>query len=151
MKKFNNVLNLFVILLSTIIAFSCGEKNSQTSSNTTSTQQTQTTTPKNQNITVFYIEDTYKAYPAVESYIKSAQGKFDVKDYKGTIKDFQKAIDLISVEKHKAIIYYGIGMCYQKLYEIQPAIKYYQKAIDLCPEHPDIKDWKRKLNSLKNF
>lgn len=56
--------------------------------------------------------------------------------------EYQKAIDLydgiLGKEQHSPELYFNLGNCYYKLDEIGPSIYYYEKALLLKPNDPEI-------------
>tara|TARA_B110000967_G_C18788109_1_gene511859 strand:- start:386 stop:1132 length:747 start_codon:yes stop_codon:yes gene_type:complete len=55
---------------------------------------------------------------------------------------YQEAIDrytsILESNEHSAELYFNIANCYYKLNEIGPSIFYYEKALQLAPNDPDI-------------
>ena len=55
---------------------------------------------------------------------------------------YQDAIELYSSilesNLHSAELYYNLANCYYKLNEIGPSVFYYEKALQLAPNDPDI-------------
>jgi len=64
-------------------------------------------------------------------YIIKGNAKLKLKDYKGAMQDYNKAIDL---DPEYKIAYFGRGTAKVKLKDYSGAIKDYNKAIDLDPE-----------------
>jgi len=58
--------------------------------------------------------------------------------------EYQKAIelydDILKNGKHSAELYFNLGNCYYKLDEIGPSIYFYEKALLLQPNDPEIKN-----------
>lgn len=58
--------------------------------------------------------------------------------------DYEKAIDyyeeILETGKHSAALYYNLGNCHYKLNQIAPSIYYYEKALLLSPNDPEIKN-----------
>lgn len=138
-----------LIFILFIIFFISGCSNNNKESNKDSSNN-QTKTSENSS-DVITLDDVTKKYSQAGNYASSGLEKADLNDYKGAIIDFKKSLSYISNEKDKAIVYFSIGFCYNKLFEVNDAIYYLEKAINSFPNHPKIKEWRKLLNSLKNF
>ncbi len=139
--------NIFLIFVFSLVINGCSNDDNQTIKDPSSNQQKTT----NQSNEVVYFPDVKKIYPEAGKYTESGKEKMDVNDYRGAILDFKKSLSLIGNEKDKAVVYIIIGLCYSQLFEVDPAINYLEKGIQLSPNHPKIKEWKKDLNNLKNF
>ncbi|MDX1313866.1 MAG: tetratricopeptide repeat protein, partial [Eudoraea sp.] len=58
--------------------------------------------------------------------------------------DYEKAIayykEILGEGKHSAALYYNLGNSFYKLNQIAPSIYYYEKALLLAPNDPEIKN-----------
>ncbi|MGE4597046.1 MAG: tetratricopeptide repeat protein [Methylophilaceae bacterium] len=65
-----------------------------------------------------------------ETYNKSAEEKYDLKDYSGAIADYNKAIE---INPNHADAYYNRGIAKDNLEDYYGAIADYTKAIEIDP------------------
>ena len=69
-----------------------------------------------------------------EDYFNSGSTKFELKDYKGTIEDYTKAIEL---NPNFSEAYFRRGFAKDTLQDYKGAIQDYTKAIELNPNYVD--------------
>jgi len=61
----------------------------------------------------------------------------DLKDYKGAIENYEKAIDINLDDVNVYALYHQIGYCYLNLADDQKASNFYSYAIELKTKHPN--------------
>jgi len=67
-----------------------------------------------------------------EDYFYSGNTKYELKDYKGALQDYNKAIEL---NPNYALAYYNRGVAKDKLKDYRRALQDYNKAIELNPNY----------------
>jgi len=145
------VLSFFVLMIVNVIEQNNGSSNFTKSTTNNQKSSTNSDNSQNQNSNVYYFDDIIRVYPNIESDLRNADEEQKVHNYRGAIKGFLKVTKAIPIDKHNAIIYMTIGKCYDQLFESNIALSYYNKAIQLCPDHPNIRDWKKRFNDVKNL
>jgi tetratricopeptide (TPR) repeat protein len=71
-----------------------------------------------------------------ESLFNAATEDYNAGNYEAAAK---KYLEILDEGSHSAALYYNLGNCYYKLNKIAPSIYYYEKALMLTPNDPEIK------------
>lgn len=72
-----------------------------------------------------------------EALFKSATEAYNAGEYQAAVDNY---LEIIDNGQHSAELYYNLGNAYYKLNQIAPSIYYYEKALLLKPNDPEIKN-----------
>ncbi len=72
-----------------------------------------------------------------EALFKSASEAYNEGDYNKAVENY---MEILEKGRHSAALYYNLGNAYYKLDKIAPSIYYYEKALLLTPNDPEIRE-----------
>lgn len=84
---------------------------------------------------IFLLSTSVYAQPEVR--FDSATAAYNKGDYEKAITHY---LSIVEEGKHSAALYYNLGNSYYKLNQIAPSIYYYEKALLLSPNDPEIRN-----------
>ncbi|MFC4095622.1 tetratricopeptide repeat protein [Euzebyella saccharophila] len=90
-----------------------------------------------QIISIFLFVVSFNAFSQNDALFKTATDAYNVGEYQNAIDSYLKILDN---GMHSAELYYNLGNAYYKLNQIAPSIYYYEKALLLQPNDPEIKN-----------
>ena len=87
-------------------------------------------------ITLFIFFFSWLLSAQGESLFDAATEDYNAGNYEAAAK---KYLEILDGGSHSTAIYYNLGNCYYKLNKIAPSIYYYEKALMLSPNDPEVK------------
>ncbi len=71
-----------------------------------------------------------REFGEAKQHVEQGERLFQAGDYNAALAEFEKAYDLLEGHPNRVLVLYNVGMCHEKLFRYDLALKYYHRYLD---------------------